>query len=347
MYNNYDNDKFNNDPKPLFSNEFPGVEINNSVVNGVNDFSNSAQDIPPSLEPIKNLSDATIINAPTLDVLDPMNIMPESFENKEPAKVDPLDAYDNGINYEPKVNFPIDNEISNISPSFGGAQSMVNTTDSAPVSAEIPNVENNFAVNKVNFDIPNIENNTVLESTGLEIPTIENYNNIFNPTTLEIDNLNTMDISAQGSKEKNEFDIKPIVNEGAISNFDIEPVIDYSKEEDKHSEETLTENSTYEIMQDKIEQENPMLNLGIDNAYDDIDMLDIVDIDEENKEESNNIEEAENSVEEKEPEEKTLILDNINEIKELINKIKERGINIELEEFDFEHMYQLIVKIEK
>ena len=51
--------------------------------------------------------------------------------------------------------------------------------------------------------------------------------------------------------------------------------------------------------------------------------------------------------EEKEPEEKPLILDNINEIKELINKIKERGINIELEEFDFEHMYQLIVKIEK
>lgn len=335
MYNNYNNDNFNENPKPLFSNYFPNAEINSNIVNNINDFVNPAQDIPPALEPIKNLSDATVVNAPTLDVLDPMNIMPESFENKEPVKVDPLDAYDNGINYVPKVNSSINNELSNTFPSF----------EPTPVSTGIPSVENSFITNPVSFDIPNLENNVETKSTSFEIPTLGNFdNNIFNPVTPEINELNKIDISTQGNEEKKEFDINPIVNESAIN---IEPTIDSNRDEEKPTEVLAGENSSYEIMQDKIEQENPMLNLGIDNAYDDIDMLDIVDIDEENKEESNNIEEAENSEEEKEPEEKPLILDNINEIKELINKIKERGINIELEEFDFEHMYQLIVKIEK
>ena len=140
LKNSYDNTIQNsNDQVALFSNEFKPVSNeydnlyqniqpqnnlnsyspqtplfsgNNS--NTLNQVTNSYQnneplDVPPQLSEIKNLSDATISYAPTMDVLDPMNIMPE-----EKTSVDPLEAYDNGyLNSNMNIN-PSDNQINNI-----------------------------------------------------------------------------------------------------------------------------------------------------------------------------------------------------------------------------------------
>ena len=42
-----------------------------------------------------------------------------------------------------------------------------------------------------------------------------------------------------------------------------------------------------------------------------------------------------------------LLSSSVDKIKKLINEIKTLGVNIEFEEFDFEQMYQLIIKINK
>ena len=64
-------------------------------------------------------------------------------------------------------------------------------------------------------------------------------------------------------------------------------------------------------------------------------MLEIMDFD---KEESQDISSSSNSNE---------VQENVEKIKELINELKSNGANIELEEFDFEAMYQLIIKFDK
>ena len=63
---------------------------NNTSFSSVSQMNNN--DIPPELGEIKNLTDATTASAPTMDVLGPMNIMPDVL----PQQKDPLDAYEAG-----------------------------------------------------------------------------------------------------------------------------------------------------------------------------------------------------------------------------------------------------------
>ena len=313
MYNNYNNDNFNNNIKPLFANEFQNpAGIINSENNYQNNFNAVNQDAPPVLEPIKNLSDATVVNAPSMEVLDPMNIMPETLDRKEPPKqIDPLVAYDNGINYQnASVEFQENNYI---------------TSPETTNNFQIPPVGNNFPTGSFNFDIQNENSSNTLSSNITENQNYESVN-------LPLSNLET----EQPNKIKIEY-------ENIISQDKNEIVVDNTPEQEK-----VEEQPSYEIVEKQIssEEKNPMLDLGIDNAYDDIDMLDIVDVDEEK-----NIEESGKQTEEPDiettNEEKPLLADNVNEIRKLINQLKEKGIKIDFEEFDFEHMYQLIIKIEK
>ena len=313
MYNNYNNDNFNNNIKPLFANEFQdfGITTNNEN-NYQNNFNSNNQDIPPVLEPIKNLSDASITSAPTMDVLDPMNIMPENIERNETSKLaDPLDAYDNGINYQSTILQSQEN--NNIKQS------------NIPNDFSVASIENNIQPELFNFNISSENNFNNISSNIENIPNHEFVN-------IPLSNLET----EQPNKIKIEY-------ENIISQDKNEIVVDNTPEQEK-----VEEQPSYEIVEKQIsgEEKNPMLDLGIDNAYDDIDMLDIVDVDEEK-----NIEESEKQTEEPDiettNEEKPLLADNVNEIRKLINQLKEKGIKIDFEEFDFEHMYQLIIKIEK
>ena len=68
--------------------QMPGIDYN-----AMPSFQTQTNDIPPELGEIKNLNEATVAQAPTMDVLGPMNIMPDTLPN---ANTDKLDAYENG-----------------------------------------------------------------------------------------------------------------------------------------------------------------------------------------------------------------------------------------------------------
>ena len=76
--------------------------------------------------------------------------------------------------------------------------------------------------------------------------------------------------------------------------------------------------------------------------YNEPDSLEIMDLDIVNE-----ISDENSSNEEENNNEKTSLSDNIEKIKKLVEEMKTLGIKVELEEFDFESMYQLIIKMEK
>lgn len=80
-------------------------------------------------------------------------------------------------------------------------------------------------------------------------------------------------------------------------------------------------------------------DLGIDDSYNEPDTLEIMDLDEKDDKELKE-DDADNVDED-------LLSSSVDKIKKLINEIKTLGVNIEFEEFDFEQMYQLIIKINK
>lgn len=82
-----------------------------------------------------------------------------------------------------------------------------------------------------------------------------------------------------------------------------------------------------------------LVDLGIDDSYNEPDTLEIMDLDEKDDKELKE-DDADNVDED-------LLSSSVDKIKKLINEIKTLGINIEFEEFDFEQMYQLIIKINK
>ena len=63
-------------------------------------------------------------------------------------------------------------------------------------------------------------------------------------------------------------------------------------------------------------------------------MLDIMDITDDESSDSDNVKNISYN-------------ESLDQIKKLINDLKSKGAKIDLEEFDFEQMYQLIVKINK
>ncbi len=74
---------FNEDNSSLFSSN------KQDITNSIND---TGMDLPPELGEIKELSDAPIAKAPTMEVLSPMNIIPEEFDGNNI-----LDNYDAGL----------------------------------------------------------------------------------------------------------------------------------------------------------------------------------------------------------------------------------------------------------
>lgn len=82
-----------------------------------------------------------------------------------------------------------------------------------------------------------------------------------------------------------------------------------------------------------------LVDLGIDDSYNEPDTLEIMDLNE--KEDKELKEDGVDNVDE------DLLSSSVDKIKKLIDEIKALGVNIEFEEFDFEQMYQLIIKINK
>ena len=182
QYNNYGTQPLNQNfmgqqmfnPQQNFNEQNNNIFNADSFNNDINISSISENDVPPDLPPIKNLSDATVSSAPTMDVLGPMNIMPETL----PTTNDPLDAYENG-----NINLNNNNIFNqNISP-----------------SSVTPNNQNNFNNNSLNQSM--LDNNTNIYPSWNE--------NIYNPQNQNIESTSMPYNGYQPSNglSNNEYDI--------------------------------------------------------------------------------------------------------------------------------------------
>ena len=110
---------------------------------------------------------------------------------------------------------------------------------------------------------------------------------------------------------------------------------------DNVSTEDLSQKDTSEDMvsnqsqTETIEGGTNLSDLGLDDSYNEPDTLDIMDL----NEEETSTEKADDS--------KLSTSQMVDKIKDLIENLKSSGAKIDFEEFDFEQMYQLIIKIEK
>lgn len=336
-------------------------------------------DMPPELGEIKNLNDATISNAPTMDVLGPMNIMPETL----PKNNDLLDAYENGNlnvgvpnisnqmpeqsqNYGMPNNFniPTNNYQNNSIDGFNNGMGNMNQ-----------GMNNDYMMNNVSYE--NYTQNTVMQNPYSNInplpnsvPIGNNYDasNNFNPNSdIVIPSYDPTAIGSNDTSFNQNFDnsnlnnMQPtqefnndISSDLEVENSDNEMEKELSKEPDDSSlvndESEVTSSDIEELPEtndnivDNIDsEESEMANLGLDESYNEPDMLEIMDIDSDDsdKETSESDDESTNL------DAPGSVSKNVEKIKSLIEELKAAGADIELEEFDFESMYQLIVKLNK
>ena len=324
MFNNQD---FNNNIKPLFENDF---NLSNSFdESNLQSSSVNFEDTPPELGPISNLNGIKQIDGPTGDVLSPMNIMPETFEKKDDA----LFEYDNGnINLNGSSNIFASNDINTFN-------SLENNLSYNPENKLYNSSTFDISTNNVNYDNMLISNpSEIIPDNSIAIANEKEESYIIDNSSININDNKLTDI------ESDSVNILSEINNNSILNVADEQEMSDAKEEyEIVQDKSLEEESSigYEIIQDKqVKESNNLIDLGIDDIYAEEDTIDIVDFDEDN---DMVIEKKETSIkEESEP-----IKNNVEKIKEYISRLKEEGLNVEIEEFDFEHMYQLIVKIDK
>lgn len=373
QYNNYGTQPLNQNfmrqqmfnPQQNFNEQNNNIFNADSFNNDINISSISENDVPPDLPPIKNLSDATVSSAPTMDVLGPMNIMPETL----PTSNDPLDAYENGnINLNNNGMFNQNVEPSFVTPNIQNNfnndslnQSMLDNNTNIYPSWN----ENIYNPQNQNIESTSMPYNGYQPSNGLSNNEydISNYNTINQPTSIvnqtELNDFNNNTIGSQNSFENPVNDYKTeesnqdyTIDQSIINDEQQlesrqdkeEPKEDNIKEYDILQEESLNEEKKEE---EKL-KETSINDLGLDESYTEPDTLEIMDFEnEEDLDEPEEKDEAETSQKEEITIEPGSISKNVERIKALLEEIKSSGIDLELEEFDFETMYQLIIKINK
>lgn len=351
MYGN--NQNFNNNQNGIFNQ-------NNSLQSSPNNYNINEgveNDIPPELGEIQNLSDATVATAPTMDVLAPMNVMPTTL----PSNNDPLDAYDNGtrgFDNQMIQNNTIQN--NNYQPQVPQSPVMIN-----PQAGGYFNEQNNSFPDQNNFGAPNSLNT----SYNVQMPLDTNINNTIQPqvNNFNPDYLGTFNQPTQVTNQETIVPSQPI-NSGfndVTSNFLNSEKRELSNDalKEESLETTMPDEKEYEVentsLKEQEEKETDEVkeaqeDLGLDESYNEPDSLEIMDLDSETVED--NIPAEENSTEDDSSsdsgvQENTLnpgdISKGAQKIKDLIEEMKKSGYDIKLEEFDFEEMYQLIIKINK
>ncbi len=356
MYNNDDNydgpifQKQKEEPKNFFSQDQFITTENNYLSNTTNYSFNSGvsnMDIPPELDEIKNLSDANNVSGPTLSALDPMNILPtepQISQNK-------LDMYDNGI-------ITNDNEYNINNEDFTSKQKTTNPDDEK---------DNNF----LNTDYNDVQTNSYIKQEPKESVEEENTisspleeNNIFNPNTsynMDINNLPDLESSnnvSANEKANYDYGYNYDINNTPDKILSLDEYINNKTNEDDENQKEqedynlginsipdlssfmIPENETKELSEEKEKNEEEYkviqdvnLNKPKIEEIDDIEDL-------------NNIynEDTLEIMDEDSQDEKKQVVD---DIKSHINSLKNEGHDIELEEFDFEDTYQLVIKIKK
>ena len=338
---------------------------------------NIQTDIPPELGEIKNLSDATVSSAPTMDVLNPMNIMPEN-----PVPKDPLSAYESGnLNgFNSMNNNTYQNQVISQPNNYGfnGFQNnLTQPTSTLNPITQVPSFNNlsnegqfnNFgqfnSVNSVQQNIPlsqpTVINNqntpldpmvnglsssiTPADASGNDYnhPNLASVQEMDNPflaqnnnltSQLQTPNLNEETKSYNGNlnetlKDNNE---NSIISESQSVDLDSKDIVSTEDLSQKDTSEDMVSNQS---QAEDIEGGTNLSDLGLDDSYNEPDTLDIMDL----NEEETSTEKADDS--------KLSTSQMVDKIKDLIENLKSSGAKIDFEEFDFEQMYKLIIKIEK
>ena len=407
--NNNDNQNFNNG-RSIFGNNFSN-NINNSLNDNnqnnnfgmnnnmnsfnpnvnpymnsnqvpINNFPGNTVDMPPELDQIKNLNDSPIVSVPTMDVLNPMNIMPENPNGIN----DRLDAYESGSlnnfnNANQGFNMPYENaNFNNLNSGYNmpheNANFNINNDYNTPVNNPSYDLNNNFGMNNNmnsfnpnpymnpnQVPINNFQNNTNFNNdfsnqfNNISHDPVPSYNpvdfnvkqsldnNLINNPLNNVSNINNNASSYDYTKENVPFDLNSL-NDNASFESNLSSKEEVEKETKENNElevknETTDKNNSYEIdnktnLEDKEEKKVNLDDLGLDDVYQEPDSLEIMDLDSEDE-----------TKDVKETTEKETLATKIDKIKELLDNLKKDGSNINVEEFDFEDMIQLIIKIEK
>lgn len=384
QYNNYNSQNIGQNPfetsgfapnSNFIMNQIPDQNMMSESNNFMNGYNNTSpvNDVPPDLGEIKNLSEATVSTAPTMDVLGPMNVMPDTL----PTNNDLLDAYENGsINVNNNLS---NNNITSNSQTLNPLSQMnvsnnLNMFQNISEPPQMNNFPNSTMTQSNNYEsIP--QNNAIQSNFNTNIPhsnlTSNEYNNVNVGSTVNLNNgynnslsndfnfqpnssqsqLNNLNIQPMSESNVNQDVLAPVNNIASNNNFEPEKSVLEEKTEQVVPEITNEEND-YSIIQNKDLTDNQdsstnVTDLGLDESYTETDTLEIMDI--ENEDETEVPAENENVTLTKETQniEPGSISKCVDKIKELLEEIKASGIDIELEEFDFESMYQLVVKINK
>lgn len=382
--NNFNNDIFNNNSGNNFNNDFI-FQNNNQNMNQneyqapQNIFDNSFKTIdneePPVLPEIMNLNDATKIDAPSMDALDSGsfgisndNIIGDKLDSYDMANINVNENNNMLFNQNsytmPNVNIPTDYNNVNTNLFSNSFNHDITNNPLEPISNDfnmpdystLPPLSTNDFTKEAEGVLPIIPNNSDMlnnldvsaNSSGLppldlttnklnyDVVQSNNYefnNNVIN-NEISLPNIVQNDMNNDTNNDINIID-KDYNIDNTISLSEKNSVIDNEKSPDEKS---------YEVVQEpSLGEENiDLSNLNIEDIYNEADSLEIMDLDIVNEtSDENNSSEEENTINE------VSLSDNVEKIKRLVEEMKALGVKVELEEFDFESMYQLIIKMEK
>lgn len=301
------------------NNQMPGTNLFNEGANNQNfgpqipsyDNMYNTQEEPPKLDPIKPLSSVQVTDVPTLDALGPMNVMPETLPQASETEFnqDPLPPNEYNYNLEQPQTQSFSNEGYNgINLQSNDINTMAN-----PSTQEYQINSQNVQQPEQMSDINNLYNQT------------NDINNIAQPQTT----INNQPIMSQPIESQPQISIQqPNVLEEQ-SSIGVNQLLNNNDNMHNISSET----NNIEISDLKLsenEKEENIMDINSDNSN--VDTIETIDIGNEEESDSSSSKLLDNSVE---------------KIKQSINEIKEAGVDISLEEFDFEEIIQLIIKINK
>ncbi|GEM_PF-4285839 len=400
----------------------PASPYGNQYDQQPSDFSRSQTDLPPELGEIKNLNEAAVSSAPTMDVLGPMNVMPQNPTFPQ----DPLDAYEQngfnnyanaGYNHSP-VNLFNANPYGGMPnngplPSNGYASNPGMMNDIPPQTPDFsynqppnfnvgmnsdqnfnqgmaPGTETNYNSN-INMPDPLPQFQSNYPEPSFNLPTDNDYSganilskdlsdksntSYFNRSTdsslPNLDNLPPMSSDILNTSLTNDYNLTPHQPDTSIplgsnvglnedngflpSKSEVSLPDEYSSvlpasfdnyephnvtDEDEVMEDNEIKkpmDKPYEILNYSLTtaDDNDELDMRLDESYDEPDSLEIMDVDLDEDDKSESLSSFNDEV-----------LSNVKKIKDLVSDIKASGQNVETEEFDYENVYEIIVKFNK
>ena len=366
--NGYDNINNNENIVPLFDSGVssqPVLDQAPMIQPQVSSFEEQQSDIPPSLGAIKNLTEAPTAEAPTGDVLGPMNVMPMDL-----PQADPLTAYDNGANLQ--NNIPVQPELI-MMPGYNMPQApQYNMSMPQPEQYNVPvqpsptmmpeynmpsygNSNEQYSTiaapasqPQENMIQPEFNQPAPMPNEGVVPPTFEQpvapaedeseptYEVVDTPSLddqkYEVANNTTLPDTPEASEEAETSTEEDTEGEPITSDPEEKP------SEEQPSEEISDEEESEDVL-DMMEEEDTISEEEIEEQLD------------EQKEEASEAPKKETPVDESDvsPEStgKMSSSEAYNKIKKLVESLKESNPNIRTEEYDFTDIYKLVVKIEK